>query len=74
LPKELEEHKTNNNKDGIEYDLHAVRRPCTRSTYESAGERKIQSTISTSCRTILRRKAYYLSASQARPMLTTVVV
>jgi len=51
-----------------------VRRSCTRSTYENAGERKIQSTTSTSGRTILRQKEYYLSASQARPMLTTVVV
>jgi len=51
-----------------------VRRPCTRSTYKSAGERKIQSTTSTSSRTLLRQKEYYLGASQVRPMLTTVVV
>jgi len=51
-----------------------VCRPCTGSTCESVWDRKIQNTTSTRGRTILRQKEYYLSASQARPMLTTVVV
>jgi len=42
LPKELEEHKTINNKDGIEWSLHAVRRSCGKPACESVWERKIQ--------------------------------
>jgi len=48
LPKELEEHKTINNKDGIEQNLCAVCGPCTGSSHESTGLRKIQSATSTS--------------------------
>jgi len=71
LPKELEEHKTINNKDGI---LDRVSTLCRLWYKAYAWERKIQSTTSTRGRTILCQKAYYLSASQARPMPTTDVV
>jgi len=67
LPKELEEHKTINNKDGIEWSLHAVQASCQ----ACVGERKIQNNA-TSIRgcTILRQKACCLSTSQTRPMLS----
>jgi len=71
LPKELEEHKTINNKDGI---LDRVSTLCRLWYNAYAWKRKIQNTTSTRGRTILHQKSYCLSTSQARPMPTTDVV
>mgnify|MGYP007080253866 CR=1 FL=1 len=74
LSKELEEHKTINNKDGIEWSLHAGCRPCTKATCESVWERKIQKCDQCQRSYNPTPKGMHLSASQARPMLTTGVV
>jgi len=71
LSKELEEHKTINNKDGI---LDRVSTLCRLWYNAYAWERKIQNATSTRGRTILHQKAHFLSASQARPMPTMDVV
>jgi len=71
LPKELKEHKTINNKDGIKLSLHALGVGCVPSLRVGEKDPKYDQYQRSYNPT---PKAYYLSVSQARPMLTTGVV